>query len=1087
MRKLFFLLALLCALAVPSLAQTASDITISGTLYNSFNQPCTSCTFTVTVTRRDGVAIQGTPRTVTSNASTGAVSFTMPRKCFATFTGAYSVGRYNWRTGISLFVPDQSTADIVDLLSVEDAAAALVAVASAPSDAPYLTVTPNSTLSNETPLSTLTENVSPSDTTDFVLVFNSAATQLRKVQLGNLPGSGGGGTVSSVFGRTGAVVAATNDYTFAQIDKSTSSLADLTTRSASDLSSGTLPDGRFPATLPAASGVNLTALNASNLGSGTIPDARFPATLPALSGVNLTALNAANLGSGTVPLARLSGITTSELSATAGITNGQLAGSIALSKLSITGTPDGTKYLRDDGSWQAIPGGGDALTSNPLSQFASTTSAQLRGVLSDETGTGAAVFATSPVLVTPNRGTPLAATLTNATGLPISTGLTGAGTGVLTALGVNVGSAGAFVTFNGALGTPSSGTLTNATGLPISTGVSGLGTGVATVLATPSSANLAAAITDETGSGALVFGTSPAFTTPNLGTPSAATLTNATGLPVSTGISGFGTGIATALGVNVGSAGAPVLFNGAGGTPSSITLSNGTGLPLSTGVTGDLPFANFVQAGSAGFVGATAPGDYSHRTPTQVTAALDAFVGDSGSGGTKGLVPAPASGDAAANKFLKANGTWEAPSGGGGLTVGTTTIASGTNTRVLFNNSGVVGEYAITGTGNVAMSASPTFTGTVAGAAFTASSTITQTSTSATAFTSGANGATNPTFTIDNSTASQVSGITVIGSADGTAPIIVVNSRTQGASALAGNGLAITADPAIAGNTNAGAAAGGSINITSGAGARLTSGDANGGDINLVNGAPVGNGIYGSVWIRKPNLTGLGNYAPLKMRNPFNTTNSRFISFYGPDDTTEQGAIYTDAGNTGLVYFGTIGLFSSAMRVAYNTSGGTNIISNSLSMGSGVSLGWTNGAVANAQDLILRRSAAANLAFGAADAASPVAQTLSVQNVVAGTSNTAGANWTFAGSRGTGTGAGGSIIWQVAPAGSTGTSQNSLVTSLTLQADGVLVHKSVTFANLPTVVNGGTIYCSDCTIASPCASGGSGALAKGINSAWVCN
>src|SRR6185312_13650551 len=57
------------------------------------------------------------------------------------------------------------------------------------------------------------------------------------------------------------------------------------------------------------------------------------------------------------------------------------------------------------------------------------------------------------------------------------------GTGVATALGVNIGSAGAFVTLNGALGTPSSGTLTNGTGLPVSTGISGLGTGVATALA----------------------------------------------------------------------------------------------------------------------------------------------------------------------------------------------------------------------------------------------------------------------------------------------------------------------------------------------------------------------------------------------------------------------------------------------------------------------------------------------------------------------------------------------------------------------------------------------------------------------------
>lgn len=69
------------------------------------------------------------------------------------------------------------------------------------------------------------------------------------------------------------------------------------------------------------------------------------------------------------------------------------------------------------------------------------------------------------------------------------------GTGVVTALGVNVGSAGAFVTNGGALGTPSSGTLTNATGLPISTGVSGLGTGVATWLATPSWTNFNSAIT----------------------------------------------------------------------------------------------------------------------------------------------------------------------------------------------------------------------------------------------------------------------------------------------------------------------------------------------------------------------------------------------------------------------------------------------------------------------------------------------------------------------------------------------------------------------------------------------------------------
>jgi hypothetical protein len=83
-----------------------------------------------------------------------------------------------------------------------------------------------------------------------------------------------------------------------------------------------------------------------------------------------------------------------------------------------------------------------------------------------------------------------------------------------------------------ALGTPSSGTLSSCTSLPISTGVSGLGTGVATFLATPSSANLAAALTDETGTGAAVFANTPTLVTPALG---AATATSINGNTFTTG------------------------------------------------------------------------------------------------------------------------------------------------------------------------------------------------------------------------------------------------------------------------------------------------------------------------------------------------------------------------------------------------------------------------------------------------------------------------------------------------------------------------------------------------------------------------
>lgn len=78
------------------------------------------------------------------------------------------------------------------------------------------------------------------------------------------------------------------------------------------------------------------------------------------------------------------------------------------------------------------------------------------------------------------------------------------------------------------LGTPSAGVLSNCIGLPISTGVSGLATGIATFLATPSSANLRAAVTDETGTGALVFATSPTLVTPVIGAATATSVNRVT-------------------------------------------------------------------------------------------------------------------------------------------------------------------------------------------------------------------------------------------------------------------------------------------------------------------------------------------------------------------------------------------------------------------------------------------------------------------------------------------------------------------------------------------------------------------------------
>ena len=154
--------------------------------------------------------------------------------------------------------------------------------------------------------------------------------------------------------------------------------ASITALNATQLTSGTIPGARFPATLPASSGINLTALNATQLTSGTVPDAQFPATLPTASGINLTALNATNLGSGTVPVSRLGS----------------------------SGTRDATTYLRGDNTWTTVAGGGAS------DSFSTIAIAGQSSVVADSATDTLTLVAGAGITLTTDAGTD-AITITN--------------------------------------------------------------------------------------------------------------------------------------------------------------------------------------------------------------------------------------------------------------------------------------------------------------------------------------------------------------------------------------------------------------------------------------------------------------------------------------------------------------------------------------------------------------------------------------------------------------------------------------------------------------------------------------------------
>lgn len=593
-------------------------------------------------------------------------------------------------------------------------------------------------------------------------------------------------------------------------------------------------------------------------------------------------------------------------------------------------------------------------------------------------------------------------------------GVTVPGTGVLTALGVNVGSTGAVVTFNGAGGTPSSMNATNLSGTAAS-----LTAGAATVLATARTIN-----------GTSFNGSADITVTAAAGTLTGATL--ASGVTASS-LTSFGAA------PNIGAATATSLAVGLGGTANPTTFTVGD--TSSSSPRGLMSWQSSTDAGSAHLHMRKSRGTFASPTVIVTADVLGRLVYAGYDGASfiessyiRGISTGTIASTRVPSKLEFWTGTDAAP------TVATLALTLGADQTATF----AAGLSGTTATFSGAVN-KVTITPPASSATLTIANTGSLITSGAFALTLTATATTNSTFPAGTDTlgglgtAQTWTALQTFTSAATTGTGTTAGTPFNYNSLTTGDGLSASSSSVTTGNivkiTSTSTAAA-SNTLT---GLNIAMSGANGTIAQTVRGAIIA--------VTNTNATSGTNTAltltasgATTANNAINVTGGK-VAFAAAGTFNTQQLIFNGGANTPSLYVDSSGVWtfrneSTGSDVVIDPRTISAAIGRNINVGADFRIAWNSLANASSgtNDLFLRRAAAASLALGATDVdTAPVAQSIQVQGALAsGTSNVAGADWTFKGSPGKGTGLGGSIVFQVAPAGSSGTVVNSLVTGIAI-------------------------------------------------------